>query len=155
MGWKLTPQLIDRKSKMYIKQLTLAFFGVGICATPVILPIIPKVGAYVEAEKLKAETQLQAENLRTQEQFERDRISERAITSEQLYKSALAPNSSKLRVRRYFDNPKHNPKPDTTGWGVDEVVYVYDSAGKCIGRIENNQWYWKHHYRNACNGRPS
>ncbi|MBD2770659.1 hypothetical protein [Iningainema tapete] len=140
---------------MYIKQLSLALCGVGICAMPVIIPIVPKVGAYVEAERYKAEKQLQAENLLTQEELERSRILERAKTSEQLYKSGLAPNSSKLRVRRYFDTPKHDPKPDTTGWGVDEVVYVYDSSGKCIGRIENNQWYWKHRYQNACNGRPS
>ncbi|MFL9458035.1 hypothetical protein AB0756_39855 [Tolypothrix campylonemoides VB511288_2] len=139
----------------YKKQIGLAFTGVAICAMPVILPLFPKIGAYAEAEKLKAETYLQAENLRTSEEFQRSRITERAKTSEQLYFSGIAPNTTKLRIRRYLDSSNFDPKPDTTGWGADEVVYVYDSAGVCVGRIENNQWFWKHQYKKACNGRPS
>ncbi|KYC34480.1 hypothetical protein WA1_51545 [Scytonema hofmannii PCC 7110] len=140
---------------VYKKQIGLGFVGVAICAMPVILPLIPQIGAYAEAERVKAEMELRSQNLRTSEEFERERISERAKTSEELYKAGLAPNATKLRMRRYFDNSRRDPKPDTTGWGFDEVVYVYDSAGRCIGRIEQNQWLWKHKYENACDGRPS
>lgn len=140
---------------MYTKQLSLAFVGLGVCAMPVFLPLIPKIHSFAESERLKAETQLQAENLRTIEEFERTRIAERAKTSGELFKKGIAPNTSTLRVRRYFDNPKVDPKPDTTGWGTDSVIYVYDSAGVCIGRIESNEWFWKHRVKNACDGRPS
>lgn len=142
-------------ANMYQKQMGLALFGIGICALPVIIPLIPKIGSYIEVERLKAETELRLQNVQTQEEFERHLITERAKTSDQLYKSGIAPNTSKLRIRRYFDNSKQDPKPDTTGWGADEVVFVYDSAGACIGRIEDNKWNWKHKVKNACKGRPS
>lgn len=140
---------------VFRKQIYLALTGCAICAMPVILPLIPQIATYAKVQKAKAEMELQAENLRTQEQFERSRIVERAKTSEQLYKTGIAPNTQKLRIRRYLDNPKQDPRPDTTGWGTDQVVYVYDSAGVCIGRIEDNQWYWRHKLHDACNGRPN
>ncbi|MUG93283.1 hypothetical protein F7734_12915 [Scytonema sp. UIC 10036] len=140
---------------VYQKQIRLALIGVTICVMPVVLPLIPRIGAYAEAQRVRAEMELRVQNLKTQEEFERSRIAERALTSEQLYKAGIAPNATKLRIRRYLDNQNQDPKPDTTGWGTDEVVYVYDSAGVCVGRIEQNQWYWKHKYDNACDGRPN
>jgi hypothetical protein len=136
----------------YQKQIGLALAGCAVCAAPVLLPLIPKVGAYAEAERIKAETYLQTENLQTQEEFERSRIRQRAKTSEQLYSAGIAPNATRLRIRRYLDKSNRDPKPDTTGYGASEIVYVYDSAGVCVGRIESNQWYWKHKYSNICKG---
>ncbi|WP_211176361.1 hypothetical protein [Brasilonema sp. UFV-L1] len=136
---------------MYRKQIALSFAGLFICAAPALISLTPKIGAYVQAERLKAETQLKAENLRATEEFERSRIKQRALTSDELYRSGVAPSATRLRMRRYIDNPNHDPKPDTTGWSTDEVVTVYDSTGKCIGRIENNQWFWKYRVNNACN----
>lgn len=140
---------------MYTKQLYLALFGVGVCVLPAVLPLVPKIQNYAVTQRLKAEAELQAETLRNKEELKRIRITERAKTSEELFSKGIAPNTSTLRIRRYFDNPKQDPKPDTTGWGADEVVYVYDSSGLCIGRIESEKWLWKHRIKNACNGRPS
>lgn len=135
----------------YQKQIWLALAGCAVCASPLLLPLIPKIGAYAEAEKQKANLYLQAENLKTEEEYQRSRITERAKTSETLYRTGVAPNARILRIRRYIDNAKVDPKPDTTGWNADELVYVHDSTGVCIGKIENNQWFWIHKYNNACN----
>ena len=136
----------------YQKQIGLALAGCAVCAAPVLLPLIPKVGAYAEAERIKAETYLQAENLETQEEFERSRIKQRAKTSEQLYNAGIAPSATRVRMKQYLDNPSQDPEPDTTGYDSFSIVYVYDSAGVCIGRIKNNRWYWKHKHNNICKG---
>lgn len=139
----------------YRKQIYLGLVGVAICAMPVVLPVVPQIATYAEAQRYKAEKELLSQNLQADEEFQRDRIAEGAKTSNKLYEAGIAPTTTKLRIRRYFDTPKRDPKPDTTGWGADEVVYVYDSARKCIGRIEENRWLWKHRYSDACEGRPS
>lgn len=136
----------------YQKQIGLALAGCAVCALPLLLPLIPKIGAYAEAERIKAETYLQAENLQTQEEFERERIKERAKTSEELYNAGIAPTATRVRMKQYLDKPNQDPKPDTTGYGAFEIIYVYDSAGVCIGKIEGNQWLWKHKYNNICKG---
>ncbi|BAY50603.1 hypothetical protein SAMD00079811_82320 (plasmid) [Scytonema sp. HK-05] len=126
---------------VYQKQIGLALAGIAVCAAPVLLPLIPKIGTYAQSERLKAEEELQ-----------RATIAERAKTSEALYNAGIAPNATSLRIRRYLDSPREDPKPDTTGYGASEIVYVYDSAGVCIGKIEGNQWLWKHKYNNICKG---
>jgi hypothetical protein len=126
---------------VYQKQIGLALAGIAVCAAPVLLPLIPKIGTYAQSERLKAEEELQ-----------RATIAERAKTSEALYNAGIAPNATSLRIRRYLDSPREDPKPDTTGYGASEIVYVYDSAGVCIGKIEGNQWFWKHKYNNICKG---
>ena len=58
------------------------------------------------------------------------------------------------RIRNYLDSKKRNPRPDTTGYLEDETVFVYDSTGLCIGRIEQRQWRWKYRFKNACKNSP-
>jgi hypothetical protein len=108
---------------------------------PVLLPLIPKIGTYAASERLRAEEELQ-----------RATIAERAKTSEALYNAGIAPNATRVRMKQYLDNPNQDPKPDTTGYGAFEIIYVYDSAGVCIGKIEGNQWLWKHKHNNICTG---
>ncbi|GAB1544790.1 hypothetical protein NUACC21_74660 [Scytonema sp. NUACC21] len=139
---------------VYQKQIGLGLVGLGVCAMPLIVSLVPKVGAYAEAQRTRAEMELLAQKLQSQEELERERIAQRAKTAEELYKAGIAPNATRLRVRRYLDNPQRDPKPDTTGYSADAVVYVYDSASVCIGRIEGNYWLWKHKYPNACESRP-
>ncbi|WP_414588750.1 hypothetical protein [Scytonema sp. PCC 10023] len=126
---------------VYQKQIGLALAGIAVCVLPLLLPLIPKIGTYAQSERLKAEEELQ-----------RATIAERAKTSEALYNAGIAPNATSLRIRRYLDSPHQDPMPDTTGYGASEIVYVYDSAGVCIGKIEGNQWLWKHKYNNICKG---
>ncbi|MBW4504866.1 MAG: hypothetical protein KME57_36320 [Scytonema hyalinum WJT4-NPBG1] len=125
----------------YQKQIGLALAGCAVCAMPVLLPLIPKIGTYAASERLRAEEELQ-----------RATIAERAKTSEALYNAGIAPNATRVRMKQYLDNPNQDPKPDTTGYGAFEIIYVYDSAGVCIGKIEGNQWLWKHKHNNICTG---
>ncbi|PHJ69168.1 hypothetical protein VF14_03270 [Nostoc linckia z18] len=89
-------------------------------------------------------------NLQGSEEMEQYRAQQKADTAKKLDELGIMPSFTKLKVRRYLDNPKRNPKPDTTGFLEDEVVVVYDSAGRCIGQIENRKWLWKYHYKNVC-----
>ncbi|MHC5670850.1 hypothetical protein [Nostoc sp.] len=124
---------------MYKKQLYLALAGVGICILPVIIPLVPKLGAYAELQRLKAS-----------EELERSRIEERAKTSDALYEAGVMPTSRKLRITNYFDSAKRNPRPDTTLYQDDEIVDVFDATGRCIGRIEEGIWKWKHKAKGIC-----
>ncbi len=124
---------------MYKKQLYLALAGVGVCFLPVIIPLIPKLGAYAEAERLKAT-----------EGLERTRIEERAKTSDALYEAGVMPTTRKLRITNYFDSSKRNPRPDTTLYQNDEIVDVFDATGRCIGRIEEGIWKWKYKAKGIC-----
>ena len=124
---------------MYKKQLYLALAGVSVCFLPVIIPLIPKLGAYAEAERLKAT-----------EGLERQRIEERAKTSDALYEAGVMPTTRKLRITNYFDSSKRNPRPDTTLYQDDEIVDVFDASGRCIGRIEEGIWKWKYKAKGIC-----
>ncbi|WP_254625661.1 hypothetical protein [Nostoc sp. TCL240-02] len=89
-------------------------------------------------------------NLQNSEELEQYRAQAKSNTAEKLDKLGIMPSFKKLKFRRYLDDPRRNPMPDTTGYLDDEVVIVYDSAGRCIGRIEERKWLWKHHYKNVC-----
>ncbi|MEH1777170.1 hypothetical protein [Nostoc sp.] len=89
-------------------------------------------------------------NLQGSEELEQYRQQQKAETAEKLDKLGIMPSFKRLKFRRYLDNPKRNPRPDTTGYLDDEIVVVYDSAGRCIGQIENRKWLWKYHYKNVC-----
>jgi len=124
---------------MYKKQLYLALAGVLVCMLPVIIPLIPKLGAYAEAERLKAT-----------EGLERTRIEERAKTSDALYEAGVMPTTRSLRITNYFDSSKRNPRPDPTIYQNDEIVDVFDATGRCIGRIEEGIWKWKYKAKEIC-----
>ncbi len=124
---------------MYKKQLYLALTGVSVCMLPVIIPLVPKLGAYAEAERLKAT-----------EGLERTRIEERAKTSDALYEAGVMPTTRKLRITNYFDSSKRNPRPDPTLYQDDEIIDVFDATGRCIGRIEEGIWKWKYKAKGIC-----
>jgi hypothetical protein len=124
---------------MYKKQLYLALAGVLVCMLPIIIPLVPKLGAYAEAERLKAT-----------EGLERKRIEERAKTSDALYEAGVMPTTRSLRITNYFDSSKRNPRPDTTLYQDDEIVDVFDASGRCIGRIEEGIWKWKYKALGIC-----
>jgi hypothetical protein len=128
----------------YKKQMGLAIASLAVCAMPVVLPLIPKFGAWAEAERVKAETQLKAQNLQTREELERLRIEERGKTSATLLKTGVLPTNRTVRVVNYFDSPKQRPRLDTTIYQDDEVVDVFDATGRCIGRIAERRFQWKY-----------
>jgi len=128
----------------YQKQIALGLVGIAVCAIPMLLPLVPKIQTYATSERLKAE-----------EELRRTTIAEQAKTSETLYNAGVAPTTKVLRMRRYVDTPKVDPKPDTTGFPATQLLIVYDSGGRCIGKIEDNQWYWKYKYSDVCSNKPS
>ncbi|MDF5731728.1 MAG: hypothetical protein PUP92_27910 [Rhizonema sp. PD38] len=134
---------------MYQKQIGLGLLGGAIIAIPLLYQLPGQFNSYTALAKLKARSEIARSQINISEQTERDRIIARGKTADTLQKTGVLPTATKLKIRRYLDNVKRDPKPDTAGWS-DSVVYVYDAAGKCIGRIENRQWYWKHRYLDAC-----
>lgn len=134
---------------------TLGLLGLLCVASPLIFKLPSQFQAFNASTELEAQTSLQQAQLRNSEQLERSRIDQRKETADRLAQAGVLPTGQKLKIRRYFDTPKRNPKPDTTGWLKDEVVFVYDAAGACIGQIRNRQWFWKHHYKNVCNNAPA
>ena len=123
--------------------------GGAIIAIPLLYQLPGQFKTYTALARLKAQSEIDRSRINIGEQTERSRIVQRGKTADTLQKTGVLPSATKLKIRRYLDNSKRDPKPDTTGWG-DSTVYVYDAAGKCVGRIENRQWYWKHKYSDAC-----
>ncbi len=104
--------------------------------------------------QLETETAKQKAQVESSEDLERTRIQQKKQTADQLKQTGVLPTGTKLKIRKYYDNPKWNPKPDVTGFLEDEIVYVYDSAGVCLGKIQARKWLWKHFYKNACKNAP-
>ncbi|MBD2536387.1 hypothetical protein H6G97_46740 [Nostoc flagelliforme FACHB-838] len=92
--------------------------------------------------------------IRESEELERIKAEQRAETADKINSLGVTPSFRKLRIRNYLDSKKCNPRPDTTGYLEDETVFVYDSTGLCIGRIEQRQWKWKYRFKNACKNSP-
>ncbi|AKG24912.1 hypothetical protein [Calothrix sp. 336/3] len=139
----------------YQTPATFGLLGLLCVASPLIFKLPSQFRAFNASTSLEADTRVEQAYFRNREEFERIRIDQRQETAERLAQAGVLPNGQKLKIRRYFDNPKRNPNPDTTGWQEGEVVFVFDAAGACIGQIKNRQWYWKHHYRNVCAGVPA
>lgn len=135
---------MSNRSTKYQRQATLGLIGIVCIASP----LFAKLPAQFQAFNTAAE-------IENSEKIERTRIEQRKVTAEQLAQAGVIPNGQKLKIRRYVDNPRRNPQPDTTGWLESEIIFVYDSAGTCIGRIEKRKWLWKYHYRNVCNNAPA
>lgn len=135
---------MSNRSTKYQKQATLGLIGIVCIASPLFAKLPAQFQAFNTATEIE-----------NSEEIERTRIEQRKVTAEQLAQAGVIPNGQKLKIRRYVDNPRRNPQPDTTGWLKSEIIFVYDSAGTCIGRIEKRKWLWKHHYRNVCKNAPA
>ena len=131
-------------STKYQKQATLGLIGLACIAAPLVIKLPSQFQAFDAALQIEQS-----------EKIERSRIAQRKETADKLAQAGVLPNGQKLKLRRYLDNPKRDPQPDTTGWLEKETVYVYDAAGKCVGRIEERKWLWKHYYKNACDALPA
>jgi hypothetical protein len=139
----------------YQLQASLGLISLCLTASPLFLKLPAQYQAFNKNSEMEVDAAIAYSKTRTSEQIERERISQRKETADTLQRTGILPTHQKLKIRRYLDNPQRNPNPDITGYLEDETVYVYDSAGICIGRIENRQWFWKHWYKNACNYSPT
>ncbi|MBD2208008.1 hypothetical protein H6G33_37270 [Calothrix sp. FACHB-1219] len=127
----------------YQKPAMLGLLGLGLIASPLFIKLPQQFHTFAAISNLEA-----------QESVERSRIEQRKLTSDKLNATGILPTSLKLRIRGYLDNPKRNPRPDTSYYQESELVYVYDSGGRCIGQIAERRWLWKYHYKNVCNLSP-
>ncbi|AFY45475.1 hypothetical protein [Nostoc sp. PCC 7107] len=127
----------------YQKQAMLGLLGLGLIATPMFVKLPQQFQAFYAVSNLEAN-----------ESIERSRIEQRKLTSDTLNETGILPTSLKLRIRGYLDNPRRDPRPDTSYYQEDEQVYVYDSSGRCIGQISERRWLWKYHYKNVCKLSP-
>lgn len=127
----------------YKKQASLGLLGLALIASPLLIKLPFQLHTFT------ANTTLQES-----ENIERNRVTERANTANLINDLGVMPSYRKLRMLGYLDNPKRNPRPDTSNYLEDEMVYVYDSAGKCIGMIQERKWQWKYKHKNICGNAP-
>jgi hypothetical protein len=139
----------------YQKQATLGIVGLIFVASPFVLKLPFQFASFSSTTQLEAETAFTKAQVAQSEELERTRIAQRKETADKLKETGVLPSGEKLKIRDYYDNPKWNPNPNVTGFLADETVYVYDSAGVCIGKIQTRKWLWKHFYANVCNNVPS
>jgi hypothetical protein len=145
--------IMSRPNK-YQAQASLGIAGLVLIATPLFIKLPSQFSSFNSATELETELAQEKAQLEANEALERARIEQRKQTADKLKETGVLPSGQKLIIRDYFDTPKWNPKPTTTAFLKDETVYVYDSAGACIGKIQNRKWLWKHFYQNICNNAP-
>ena len=138
----------------YQAQASLGIAGLVLIATPLFIRLPSQFYAFNSATELSTELAQEKAKLEASEDLERARIEQKKQTAYRLKETGVLPTSNKLIIRDYFDTQKWNPKPTTTAFLEDETVYVYDSAGVCIGKIQARKWLWKHFYQNICNNAP-
>ena len=139
----------------YQKQATLGLIGLGIIVSPLLFRLPFQFQSFGSTAQLEADTATSKAKVANSEELERARIEQKKETADTLKRTGVLPSGSKLKVRNYYDTNNHDPKPSATGYLADELVYVYDSTGVCIGRIQNRKWLWKYYYTYACQGNPA
>ncbi len=135
----------------YQAQASLGIAGLILIATPLFIKLPSQFHSFNSTTELEIELAKEKAQLEASETLERARIEQKKQTADKLKQTGVLPSDDSLIMRDYFDNPKHNPKPTTTAFLPSETIYVYDSAGICIGKIQKRQWLWKHFYQNVCN----
>ncbi len=135
----------------YQAQATLGIAGLILIATPLFIKLPSQFHSFNSTTELEIELAKEKAQLEASETLERARIEQKKQTADKLKQTGVLPSGDSLIMRDYFDNPKHNPKPTTTAFLPSETVFVYDSAGICIGKIQKRKWFWKHFYQNVCN----
>jgi hypothetical protein len=138
----------------YQKQATLGIVGLFLIASPILLKLPSQFHTFNSTTLLQTEAAQEKAEIEASENLERIKIEQKKQTAEKLKQTGLLPSGDKLKIRDYYDNPQWNPNPNTTGFLKDETVFVYDSAGICIGKIQARKWLWKHFYQNICNNVP-
>ncbi len=138
----------------YQAQASLGIAGLLLIATPLFIKLPSQFHTFNSATELENELAHDKAQLEASETLERTRIEQKKQTADKLKETGVLPTGNKLIMRNYFDSPKRNPKPTTAAFLPDETVYVYDSAGVCIGKIQKRKWFWKHFYQNICSNAP-
>lgn len=127
----------------YQKQAMLGLLGMGLIISPWLSQLPAQFKTYNSGI-----------TIRESEELERIKAEQRAATADKINSLGVMPSFKKLRINDYLDSKRFNPRPNTTGYLEDETVFVYDSTGKCVGRIEAREWKWKYRFRNACKNSP-
>ncbi|BAY20166.1 hypothetical protein NIES21_60360 (plasmid) [Anabaenopsis circularis NIES-21] len=127
----------------YQKQALLGLLGMGLIISPWLSQLPAQFKTYNSGI-----------TIRESEELERIKAEQRAATADKINELGVMPSFKKLRINDYLDSKRFNPRPNTTGYLEDETVFVYDSTGKCVGRIEVRKWKWKYLFKNACKNSP-
>lgn len=138
----------------YQKQATLGLVGGALIASPLFFRLPNQFSALNEAHQVSRNLASESLKIRASEDLERFKISQRKQTADTLNKAGVLPSGDKLKMRGYFDNPHHDPKPELTGFLGSDRIWVYDSAGVCVGLIEHRTWKWRKYYPPVCSKAP-
>jgi hypothetical protein len=139
-----------RYPNRYAKQAMLGLLGISLICSPFFFKLPAQFSVFNFSNQIETETKKAKAEIEGSEQVEIVKIEQRKTTADALKKAGVMPSGNRLKIRRYYDNSKHDPKPETSGFLAAELVYVYDSSGVCIGRIQNKKWLWKYYFTYAC-----
>ena len=139
----------------YQKQATLGLIGAGLIISPLFIRLPGQFSVFNQAHQSSYNLASESAKIQASEDLERFKINQRKQTADTLNKSGMLPVGEKLKIRRYYYNPKHDPKPEVTGFLESDRIWVYDSSGTCIGLIENRIWKWRKYYPPICSKAPA
>jgi hypothetical protein len=139
----------------YQKQAALGLIGAGLIVSPLFIRLPGRFSVFNQLHKSAYNLASESAKIRASEDLERFKIDQRKQTADILNKSGMLPSGDKLKIRGYFYNPHKDPNPEVTGFLESDRVWVYDSAGVCIGLIEERTWKWKKYYPPICSKAPA
>lgn len=112
----------------YQAQFGLILVGSALIASPLFLRLPSQFQAFNTTTQLDREVAQARAEVKASEDIERERIEQKKETADTLKKTGVLPTGQKLKIRRYYDNPKKDPKPDVTGFLAEETVFVSSNA---------------------------
>ncbi len=106
-----------------------------------------------ERDSYRNQTELEKARLSAQSELEQERAKLTKRTADTYAENEVKPVST-FSIWGYVDNPSQPPMIDFRAFpDPTQQVFIYDSANKCVGVVQNNQFFWRHalKHENICN----
>jgi hypothetical protein len=127
------------------------FVGLACLFSPFFMDMPAKFALWKRSQEVQiasGETQLA---IRSDEELERTKITERATTSQAARKSLVARPGRTMKMAAYIYDPNNLPQISTKGYLPTDTIYIYDSTGFCFAKHENREIKYLQDYPNICN----
>lgn len=134
------------RTDKYIAPFFVGGAGMLFLVSPLFINLGYKMPAYIASQELQS-----------QQERERQELSERKKTSDKLSQSGLVRTGATLTLRDYLDDPSNLPrlrKTDLNRYATTQA-WIYDASDRCIGRVVKGRFISKHKSKTACEEAPN
>jgi hypothetical protein len=109
---------------------------------------------YAQKQEISQETELEKTKLQAETAIKTEVAKQQRKQADSFSLNEVNPVST-FSLWGYIDNPQKKPRIDFRAFPKNsQRVYIFDSANRCIGFVQQGKFYWKHakSSRNVCKG---